>query len=90
MVTCKQWDKFIDDYLAGRLGPFKRLIFRLHFVLCPPCKRYLEEYRRTLAATRREAAADEAEVTPLPTAMAETITRRMCEQQGDQDPPRPS
>ena len=74
MLTCKHWDKFIDDYLSGRLGRLKRFLFRVHMVLCPPCKRYLDEYRRTLDAAHVQKELDvEA---PLPAEMAESLAAR--------------
>jgi hypothetical protein len=79
MLTCRHWDKFIDDYLSGRLSRLKRFIFCAHMVLCPPCKRYLDEYARTLEATRRQAQADDAATTPLPTGLAESLTKCMCQ-----------
>ena len=78
MLTCKHWDKFIDDYLAGRLGPVKRFIFRVHFILCPPCKRYLDEYRRTLEVAHAQGSRQE-QVTPLSPALAEAIAKKACE-----------
>lgn len=84
MLTCKHWDKFIDDYLAGRLGRVKSFIFRVHMTLCPPCKRYLDEYQRTLDAAHRAAEIDPASLAPLPPALAESITKCMCEAEKSQ------
>lgn len=79
MLTCKHWDKFIDDYLSGRLGPFKSFIFRAHMKLCPPCKRYLDEYQRALHAAHAAAEVDRSHLAPLPPALAESIAKCMRE-----------
>ena len=84
MLTCRHWDKFIDEYLSGRLGRIKRFFFRVHLVLCPPCKRYLDEYRRALDAARQQAKLEAGSTAPLPAGLAETLTKCMCRPQDDQ------
>lgn len=85
MFTCRQWDKRIDDYVAGRMGPMRRFIFRVHFILCPPCKKYLDEYRRTLEAAHRQAEMDATAPPPLPPALAESLVKSLCEHRRRQD-----
>ena len=48
MLTCKQFDAFIVDYLEGRLPFSTRLSMRLHLALCWRCRAYLRKYRRTI------------------------------------------
>ncbi len=77
IVTCKHLDSFLDDYLAGRLVWWTRLQFQVHLTLCPPCKVYLDQYRRTVEAAHA-LSAPEPPATPMPPELAESITRLMC------------
>jgi hypothetical protein len=78
MITCKHHDKFLDDYLAGRLGKFKTFAFHAHMVLCPPCKVYLEEYRRAVEAARTQGTYTPPPQ-PIPKELAEAIVKVMAE-----------
>jgi len=53
MVTCKEADQFIDDYLSDELPRKQRLVFEWHVRLCTGCKDYLERYRRSIDLCRR-------------------------------------
>lgn len=77
MVTCKHFDKLLDDYLAGRLGRVRSFVFRVHMALCPPCKRYLEEYRKTVDAAHQ--CQHDAAPQPIPSEMADSIAKKMCQ-----------
>jgi len=52
MVTCRQANEFLDDYLAGELPRKQRLIFEWHIRLCSGCKDYLDQYRRSIDLCR--------------------------------------
>jgi anti-sigma factor RsiW len=52
LITCKELIDFLDDYVAGRLGPDQRREFDRHLALCAECIQYLESYRRAVAAGR--------------------------------------
>lgn len=52
MVTCKEANQFLDDYLADELPRKQRLIFEWHLRMCRGCKEYLERYRRSIDLCR--------------------------------------
>ncbi len=82
MVTCKHFDKLLDDYLAGRLGKVRSFVFRMHMALCPPCKRYLDDYRKVVDAARDQCK-HETSSSPMSSDIAEAISRAMV---GDSSP----
>jgi anti-sigma factor RsiW len=51
-VTCRELTEFIIEYLDGELTPEERAPFERHLKACPPCERYLRQYRFTVAAGR--------------------------------------
>ena len=48
MITCRQLEEFILDYLEGDLPKRQRTVFELHLMLCPECRSYLAAYRETM------------------------------------------
>lgn len=80
MFTCKWFDKLVDDHLAGRLGKLRTLAFRLHMTICPPCRKYLNDYQRTVDAAHQQKQ-DPSQPPPLETDQVETIARKMDENQ---------
>lgn len=51
-MTCRELCEFIMDYLDGEMPEAVRAPFERHISLCPPCERYLRQYRATIAAGR--------------------------------------
>lgn len=49
MLTCRQAEAFIGDYVDGTLPTGKRLKFEFHLRMCPECRDYLAAYRRAMA-----------------------------------------
>ena len=49
MITCRELEEFIADYLDGALPWRQRLVFRLHLLYCRECRDYLASYRRSIA-----------------------------------------
>ena len=49
-------DEFLSEYVEQKLSFGERLILRLHLLHCPPCRRYLDSYRRTLALAKTHGA----------------------------------
>lgn len=82
IITCKHLDSFLDDYLAGRLGRFKRWQFKVHLFLCPPCKRYLDQYRRCVDAAKRTSTVTD-KCAPLPSELADSIARCMAKHRAE-------
>jgi anti-sigma factor RsiW len=52
MTTCQELEGFIVDYLDGTLPERQRLKFELHLRMCRDCRRYLEQYNRTIALSQ--------------------------------------
>lgn len=49
MITCRELEEFILDYLDGRLSRKARFVFRLHLLFCRECRDYVARYQRTIA-----------------------------------------
>ncbi|MFT3785497.1 MAG: zf-HC2 domain-containing protein [Tepidisphaeraceae bacterium] len=49
MMTCRDIDRFLMDYLDGKLPLLTRAQFATHLALCGTCRRYLRQYRQTIA-----------------------------------------
>jgi hypothetical protein len=49
MITCRQFEDFIIDYLDGELPTRQQRVFKLHLRFCPECRIYLAAYERTVA-----------------------------------------
>lgn len=62
LITCAEADAFVDDYLEERLDPRVRRRFERHLAMCPPCRGYLEAYRRGVVLTRAAGASDAVEM----------------------------
>lgn len=52
MLTCRELEDFIADYVDGALPSEQRRKFEWHLRLCRDCRRYLEAYGRTIALSR--------------------------------------
>lgn len=48
MMTCREFEDFIDAYLDDTLAGATRLRFRAHLKMCRECRSYLASYQRTL------------------------------------------
>ncbi len=49
MITCRELEDFIVDYLEDTLPRRQRMIFNLHLRMCRDCRSYLEAYKRVTA-----------------------------------------
>lgn len=75
MVTCKEANEFIDDYLSGELPAKQRLVFEWHVRLCTGCKDYLDRYRRSIDLCRESFYdADGEDQQQIPDRIIEAIT----------------
>jgi len=52
MITCREFDEFVLDYIDDELSERHRSIFELHLRLCPECRQYLVAYQRASEAGR--------------------------------------
>ena len=49
LITCRELNDIIGDYLAGELTPTQQAAFDRHMAVCPECREYLETYKTTVA-----------------------------------------
>jgi anti-sigma factor RsiW len=52
-VTCREFTRFILDYLGGALPDSTRARFERHLARCPECRAYLSNYEATIALGRQ-------------------------------------
>ena len=52
MMSCLEFNQFIDDYLAQELSPKETRLFELHLKVCADCQTYLAEYKKTIALNK--------------------------------------
>ena len=52
-MSCQEVTEFLADFLDGELPLRQRLVFRLHLLMCPDCRRYLDSYAATIRLTLR-------------------------------------
>jgi len=48
MITCKEFDDFVQRYLDDDLADIKRTLFERHLRLCSECRNYLTAYQRSM------------------------------------------
>ncbi len=48
MMTCKDVERFLDDYLDGSLPFATRIRFEIHVRMCAECRPYIARYRRAI------------------------------------------
>ncbi len=53
MISCKEFDQFIIDYLERQLPFIKRLIFNLHLLLCSDCRAYIKAYQKSIEVGKK-------------------------------------
>ena len=51
-MNCRECTEFILRYLEGELAPDEQATFKRHLGLCPPCERYLNQYKVTVEASK--------------------------------------
>lgn len=49
-LSCQELVELITAYLDGALEPAERARFEAHLSVCPPCRDYLGQFQRTVAA----------------------------------------
>ncbi|WP_420346665.1 anti-sigma factor family protein [Pelagibius sp.] len=53
MITCREFEEFLLDYLEGNLPRGQRRIFDLHLAICRECRDYLAAYKETMTLGKR-------------------------------------
>jgi anti-sigma factor RsiW len=59
MITCKEFEGFVQAYIDDELPPAQRSVFELHIRLCKECKDYLAAYQRSIELGRAALGAPE-------------------------------
>jgi len=49
-MNCRECSEFILRYLEGELAAEESSSFEVHMDRCPPCRRYLDQYKLTVKA----------------------------------------
>jgi len=52
MMTCEVLEDFVVDYVDGSLPSRQRRKFNLHLGACGSCRRFIENYRKTIALNK--------------------------------------
>lgn len=72
MLTCKQLDEFLVDFLDGSL-PFRtKLSMHMHLGLCKACRDYVRDYERAITLGRKACTAEE-EVSEVPEELVQAV-----------------
>ena len=48
MMTCKEFEDFVQAYIDGDLTTSQRSVFERHLRFCRECRDYLAAYKRTI------------------------------------------
>ncbi len=78
MITCAEFETFIDDYLDQTLTEAQVLTFEKHLKLCRECREYLSAYQNTISLGKSvfsERKADE----PIPDDVPEDLLQAMLD-----------
>jgi len=75
MINCQQCLDFIADYLAGEVSQEATEQFEEHLNACPPCRDYIESYKRTIEMERDCMKVDDCECRAMP----ESLVKAICE-----------
>ncbi len=49
MLTCREFDDFMVDYLGDGLPAWQKFVCWLHVKVCRECTHFVREYQRTIA-----------------------------------------
>ncbi|MEM9383761.1 MAG: zf-HC2 domain-containing protein [Pseudomonadota bacterium] len=74
MLTCKEFDGFLVDFLDGNLPLRQKLSMHLHLGLCKDCREYVRDYERAITLGRKACSATEdEEVSDVPEALVQAV-----------------
>ncbi len=48
MLSCREFDEFMIDYLEGGLPVWRRCLCWVHVKMCRECAEFVRQYRRTV------------------------------------------
>lgn len=72
-MTCQELDQLLDGWIDRELPPDLRLIVVEHLDICPDCRKYIEQYRKTIDLTRLAFLPTDEK--PLPEDLVKSIVR---------------
>jgi anti-sigma factor RsiW len=76
MLTCREFEEFVLDYLDGTLPERQRSMFEWHMRICRECRDYLAAYRRAMAVSQRVLSASDK---PVPDDVPEDLIKAILE-----------
>ena len=82
MITCRQLNDFLSDYVEGALPAAQVRKFELHLRLCEDCERYVEAYRKTIALSK--AACQESDASAPAAVPDQLVNAVLAAMDGDQ------
>jgi len=53
MITCREFDDFILNYLDGELTSTQNRVFKVHLLVCRECRDYLKAYQRSIELSKQ-------------------------------------
>ena len=62
MITCREFEDFVQRYLDGELTAGQARVFEWHMRICRECREYLAAYKRTVEIGKATLGAPEAPV----------------------------
>lgn len=72
MLTCKEFDEFMIDYLEGGLPVWQKYMCWLHVKMCRECAYFIRQYQRVIALG--QSAFDSADE-PVPDSVPEDLVK---------------
>lgn len=82
MLTCRELDDFLVDFLDGRLPLRQRLSMQMHLAMCRDCRRFLEEYRQAIRLGR-EAVVEEHGLEQVPEGLIRAVLANLPDRPGN-------
>ena len=76
MITCKEFEDFILDFLDGNLTARQQTVFEWHMRICSECREYLAAYQRAMELGRAVLPSSD---NPIPNDVPEDLIKAILE-----------
>lgn len=76
MLTCLEFEQYIDKYITGKLDKSESRLFDRHVKVCRDCRNYINTYERTITqgkAVFEEKNLDEAVPDAVPSGLVDAV-----------------